>query len=31
MVMLEKSKCVLGDDHPDAIASMGNLAATYLI
>jgi len=28
-VVLEKRKQVLGDDHPDTLLSMANLACTY--
>jgi hypothetical protein len=29
VVVLEKQKQVLGDDHPDTLLAMGNLAVTY--
>jgi hypothetical protein len=30
VVVMEKRKQVLGDDHPDTLTSMGNLASTYM-
>lgn len=29
VLVMEKMKQVLGDDHPDTLTSMGNLAITY--
>jgi non-ribosomal peptide synthetase component E (peptide arylation enzyme) len=29
VVVMEMSKCVLGEEHPDTLTSMGNLASTY--
>ncbi|EKM82275.1 hypothetical protein AGABI1DRAFT_124759 [Agaricus bisporus var. burnettii JB137-S8] len=29
VVVMEKTKQLLGDDHPDTLSSMGNLASTY--
>ena len=30
MVVLEKTKHALGEEHPDTLTSMGNLASIYL-